>query len=585
MRVLLAFSSGLLVATPLVVLAQSPSVRITAIHEPPEFTGEALQPERLSGPEKLLATVQLEDPDYMAKLLSAIDEVIRQYPEYPDSYSMRVDQKYCVNGSEYSGLMDDINNAIKYGSVMPDGTGFIQHLYAERGKIEFVRGDHQRAIEDLERAVRLDPGAAVYLFSVPPNEPKASTPRCKWNIADFDELGKEYPTDYRVYLFRGLSYEQFGSSGHKEYHVRALANFQKAIAANPKVGLTYYYLGGTIESTLPEAERSSASSQPTDSDRRLLQTYGTAITLDPGLVPAYVARAHIQAYLKHPNLALKDYDKAIELHPKDHQLYNRRAQLLMDNGKDREAIADFTRAIDNCKNEGPLQAYYEQRADVSMRVGQYGEAVNDYSKEIELELRNQGFNFTLRQFRALYPEYDGVSDETFCRKLHSSFWPQFDYEVIAKRLLGKKDEWAIGFLNLLYEKRGDAYLRANDFRRSVQDFGRIFKGIPMSADGLGRWRLVGSSPGGEQHYIDVKTAEFSDSAFSRLWLKTVRKDESYTVQAYELDCKLGQIKATSTVLYSANDEVVGSSESSSGWQRIVPETLGEQLYNGMCLIR
>jgi hypothetical protein len=154
--------------------------------------------------------------------------------------------------------------------------------------------------------------------------------------------------------------------------------------------------------------------------------------------------------------------------------------------------------------------------------------------------------------------------------------------VIAKQLLAEKDEWAIDFVNELYEKRGDAYLRMNDFRRGVQDFNRIIKGIPNYADGMDRWRLLGSSPGGEQHYIDVKTAEFSNSVPARLWLKTVKKDESYTVQAYELDCKGGRINATSTVQYSPNDEIISTSETSGGWQRIVPETLGEQLHNGMC---
>jgi tetratricopeptide (TPR) repeat protein len=582
---LLAFLSGLLLATPFVVFAQSPSARITGIHEPPEFTGGAKQPKRPSEPERLLAAVRVEDPDYTAKLLSTIDEVIRHYPEYPDSYSMRVDHKYCVNGSEYPGLMVDIDNSIRYGSLVPDNASFLQDLYAERGKIELVRGNHRRAIEDLEHAVRLDPGLAIFLFRVSPEEPKASTPRCEWNIADFDELGREYPADYRVYLFRGLNYSWYASSNHKEYYAKSLVTFQKAIAANPKIGLIYYYLGDAIESTVPDAERFSASSQLIENDRKLLQAYSAALTLDPGLVPAYVARAHIQAYLKHPNLALDDFGKAIALRPNDDKIYNRRAQLLMDVGKEREAIADLSKAIDNCKDEGSLQAYYEERADVSMRVGEYGGAVSDYSKGIELQLRDQGFLFTLRQFRALYPEYDGVSDENFCRKLHGSFWPQFDYEVIAKRLLEKKDEWGlIGLLDLLYEKRGDAYLRANNLRRGVQDFNRLFKGKSTFAEGLDRWRLLGSTSGAEEYYIDVKTVGFADHQLARLWLKTVKKNESYMVHSYDIDCNLRRINAAFVAAYNSKNEVVTSSETGSGWQPIVPDSIGERLYDGMCSV-
>ena len=70
----------LLIAIPAVAFCQTTPTRLPGVDELPELTGEAKQPERLSEPEKLLATVQLEDPDYTATLLSTIDEVIRQYP-------------------------------------------------------------------------------------------------------------------------------------------------------------------------------------------------------------------------------------------------------------------------------------------------------------------------------------------------------------------------------------------------------------------------------------------------------------------------------------------------------------------------
>ena len=69
---------------------------------------------------------------------------------------------------------------------------------------------------------------------------------------------------------------------------------------------------------------------------------------------------------------------------------------------------------------------------------------------------------------------------------------------------------------------------------------------------------------------------------ARLWLKTVKKDGSHTVQAYEIDCQGGRINATSTVQHDPNGEVVNTIETSGGRQPIVPGTRGEQLYNGMC---
>src|SRR5271167_357841 len=55
--------------------------------------------------------------------------------------------------------------------------------------------------------------------------------------------------------------------------------------------------------------------------------------------------------------------------------------------------------------------------------------------QVKRVLANQTFLLTLRQFRALYPEYDKVSDETVLRRIHALFWPQFEYEVFAKQIM------------------------------------------------------------------------------------------------------------------------------------------------------
>jgi len=574
-----------------VAFCQTSPTRPPGVEEPPEFVGEAKQPERLSEPERLIATVQIEDPDYTAKLLSTIDEVIRHYPEYPNSYSMRVERKYCASGAEYSGLMDDTDNAIKYGSLTPDNTSFLQDLFAQRAKIEFVRGDHQRAIEDLEHAVFSNPLLASYLFRVPSNESKAN-PACQWNIADLNVLGKEYPTDYRIYLFKGLDYEQCASFGHTECYGTALRNFQKAIEINPKVGLTYYYMGENIESTLPDAERSSTSSQPTDNDKKLLQAYGTALTLDPALVPAYMARANIHIYLKHPTLALSDYGKAIELQPRDHHLYNRRAQLLMDNGKNRDAIADFPRAIDYCGNDALCQAYHEQRADVLMRVGDYGDAVKDLSESIRLLIKLLvPHSLGLKQFRKLYPEYNALTDERLAVRLHAQVRESWEYHVFSKRFVATTDETGgLAAFNLSedYAHRADAYWLSKDYKRAILDYQRIFNGFPAFvkkySDTLDRWQHFSGTADGEG-YIDVRTVDYSQPNIVKLWVKTVGtrpgKLSTYSIREAHINCASRLISTPSIANYDNKQNVVRSVKAVK-WESILPDTLGEALYEGLC---
>src|SRR5205823_3452824 len=139
----------------------------------------------------------------------------------------------------------------------------------------------------------------------------------------------------------------------------------------------------------------------------------------------------------------------------------------------------------------------------------------------------------------------------------------------------------IGLLNELYEKRGDAYLRSSEFRRGVLDFKRIFKGIPNFADSTDRWRALGRTADQEDYSLDVKSAEFPSDGPVRLWVKFVGKKEAQTAE-FELDCKTRRMNRSSIVTYDANGTVLTSSEVSSGWQRIIPDTIGEQLYSGAC---
>src|SRR5579862_1310832 len=126
---------------------------------------------------------------------------------------------------------------------------------------------------------------------------------------------------------------------------------------------------------------------------------------------------------------------------------------------------------------------------------------------------------SLHQFRTLYPEYDQVSNDAICRKINALFWPEFEYAIIAKNMMeGEDRSYATMIFRDLYEKRGDTYLNAGDFKRGSLDFARIFKGIPEFAESTDRWRSLGKAPDGE-YFLDVKSVEFPASGPVRLWIK------------------------------------------------------------------
>jgi tetratricopeptide (TPR) repeat protein len=576
----------LLAAISLVSFAQSP-IRVPGVDEPPELTGEPKQvttpPEALRELADVFPTNE-KDADKAKIGIEKLTKVLRENPDYSDGYFMRAMFNRCMlNSNDTESVLRDIDTAISTHSAQrfPGVYKSLADHYSLRAKVEFDTGQHREALDDLEKAVRQKIDDADSVFGSGGTQPGAVSPNnCIWSLSDVDRLSREFPKDYRGVLFRGLYYRFFMRFNVK-YFRTAIDNVRGAIAINPRSALAYYLLGRTYSQAVLWS--SLIGIPPEQSYKSAIQANDRAVELDPKLTPAFLERANARYQLKHYQEAIKDFDRVLELDPENSGAYHDRGLAKFNLEEYRPASFDFGEAIRlRTPDDLNLWAMYENRADCYIKMGEYRNAIADLTKAIELQLRDQGFLFTLRQFRALYPEYDGVPDAALCRKFNLLFWPQFKYDVIAKQLLEKKDEWAIAFLQELYEKRGDAYLTTNDFRRGVLDFNRIFKGIPNFADGVDRWRLLGSSRGGEEHYIDVKTVEFSGTSPARLWLKTVNKNETYTVQSYEIDCKGRRLNVTSTVLYSRNDEVVNSSETSSEWQRIVPETRGEQLYSGMC---
>src|SRR5258708_15074934 len=100
-------------------------------------------------------------------------------------------------------------------------------------------------------------------------------------------------------------------------------------------------------------------------------------------------------------------------------------------GRSLGATVDLGDAIRRKTDESStLGMSYEYRADAYAKLGDYRNAVADYSKAIERRLANDTFLYSLKQIRGLYPEYNSVSDETLCRKINALFWPEFEYNVI-----------------------------------------------------------------------------------------------------------------------------------------------------------
>ncbi len=149
---------------------------------------------------------------------------------------------------------------------------------------------------------------------------------------------------------------------------------------------------------------------------RALTAINKAIEIDPQYAAAYVTRAHLYTGKGQKEKAISDYDKAIAIKPNFAAAYHWRAVhfTIIDNQLDR-AIEDFTKAIEldpnyhlsyfwravlykrkgqhdlaNIDSQKGVDLYpdkatvYMDRGSVCWMLGEKDDAINDFSKSIEI---------------------------------------------------------------------------------------------------------------------------------------------------------------------------------------------------------
>jgi hypothetical protein len=189
------------------------------------------------------------------------------------------------------------------------------------------------------------------------------------------------------------------------------------------------------------------------------------------------------------------------------------------------------------------------------------------------------------QIRTLYPEFSSLSDQDLIEGLRQKYFSNmssldfvsnYQHDIINKN--EEKKPYKDFVLGDLYTSRGDTYLLSGNFKNAAKDYSRaIYEDSTFILD---RWRAISKTPGTE-YYIDAQTLNFSPDNVS-VWVKILNTStQNYSQQNYEIDCSGRKIKSVSATNYDAHGNLKYRS-AAQDWQSVVPESIGEVLYNGMC---
>ena len=242
--------------------------------------------------------------------------------------------------------------------------------YSNRGYAWDDKGDYDKAIEDYNKAIQLNPdyARAYNLRGV------------AWiNKGDYDKAFEDYdkaiqldPGEAAAYNSRGVAWNKKGD------YDKAIEDFDKAIQLDPNYARAY-------------SNRGYAWDDKDDYDKAI-EDYNKAIQLDPDDARAYILRGVAWSNKDDYDKAIEDYDKAIQLDPDDALAYSNRGDAWNNKGDYDKAIEDYNKAIQLDPDYAPA---YSNRGAAWYNKADYDKAIEDFSEAVRLDPDNKTYRQNL----------------------------------------------------------------------------------------------------------------------------------------------------------------------------------------------
>jgi tetratricopeptide (TPR) repeat protein len=512
-----------------------------------------------------------------------IDTFIESHPNYSGGYAIRA-MYACVE--EKPGLPQlefDVMQATAHPSGM--SATLVDNPDSLRAKIAFAKGDYRTALDLLSSAASANWSSAPQIFNISGTKPEENGGGfCAWTLPDLDILAEKFPNDWRVPALRGAYYEFFTTFGDESLYATAATQFHLAETKAPHSPVPSYLLGELRNKASFWTKKAwSSDVARVQIHKEAAALFTTSLTRDPSFAPAYLARAEAYLESKQYALSIKDFTRVLSISPQNSTAITDRGNAYMESGAYLKAISDFTTAIPLEIKSGDtyLHTIYETRGDAYMKVGDLRSAISDYTAALRLGFGNLTILLSIPQIRALYPELKPLSDADVVRLMHDQFHPEVQYQGFAEELLHNDGHYEISLINDVYEKRGDAYIQSGRFNNGVNDFQRIYRGIPAFASSVERWRPLDHAHAPISYFLDVKGSDLGGSA-KKVWVKRSERS-GYQVISFEFNCASREMRTLSETRYNAADDLVGGPISAPDlWRGVVPDTIGEKLLNGVC---
>ncbi len=275
--------------------------------------------------------------------------------------------------------------------------------FTNRGNAYNYKGEYDRAIQDFDQAIRLNPNYA-YAFNGRGN---AYNGKGEYDTAiqDFDQAIHLIPTYGYAFNGRGNAYNDKGE------HDRAIQDYDEAIRLNPNYA---YAFNG----------RGNAYNSKGEYDRAI-QDYDTAIRLKPTLVYSFNGRGNAYNSKGEYDRAIQDFDEAIRLNPNYSFAFNGRGNAYNDKGDYDRAIQDYDEAVR--LNPDYADAFFN-RGNAYNSKGDYDRAIQDYDEAVRLNPNfahaffNRGFTrFEQGSIAAAVPDF-AKSAELAPADRYSALW-------------------------------------------------------------------------------------------------------------------------------------------------------------------